>query len=220
MLATFLKQRGYTLNHEGQGNYRVVGMQGLIIKEDYWYQHSQQKGGHAIQLIMQLENINFKNAKNIFENTLAFPKKAFILEEHPEGCSLKNKTIPYDTIGYLVNKRKIDKPLVIDLIKRKYISQDHHNNICFMGYDNNKNIKCISKRAISPKSPLQKFDGKGSDKRYSFSIPAEQSNPDIVLTEGPIDALSIACLEYRKNKKTYFSTHKIALCGSFHKVFT
>ena len=39
----------------------------------------------------------------------------------------------------------------------------------------------------------------------------------MIIAEGPIDVLSIACLEHRKHKKGFFTTHKIATCGFPHK---
>ena len=54
----------------------------------------------------------------------------------------------------------------------------------------------------------------GSDKRFSFTIPALKTSAQVILCEGPIDALSIACLEDLKHHRGYFQSQKISTCGA------
>lgn len=90
-LVDTLRASGYQLKPEGQGNYRVLGHQRLIVKDDFWYQHSTGKSGHAIQLLMILDNISFANAKKQFNKSIYFPEKINTLfKERPQGCSSFN----------------------------------------------------------------------------------------------------------------------------------
>jgi hypothetical protein len=190
-----LKLQGYLLLPEGNGNYRVKGHQGLIVKDNFWYQHSTGEGGSRFSLLKKLGN-NYLD------------KKIIIQKKMPLDNIFSSQTSQMKE--YLQNKRKIDPDLIRILIHRGFLQQDRNNNICFLGFDGNKLLKCISKRSIHDNF---KSELKGSDKNYSFSIDSNYCESDLIISEGPIDLLSIACLENIKHKKGYFETHKIASCG-------
>jgi DNA primase len=67
---------------------------------------------------------------------------------------------------------------------------------------------------MEPHYWIQKYETSGSRKQYSFSIPSKKTSDIVILCEGAIDALSIACLEDLKNFAGYFNTTKIATCGA------
>jgi DNA primase len=206
MLADILRQQGYILEREGGGNYRVQGFQGLIVKDNYWYQHSTQQGGHASALLSKLANNQQKIA-------LDFQNKIHTIREYPFRYSRNTDGFEPPILNYLVRERKIDKELVEMLIQKKLISWDHRN-ICFLGYDENGNIQCVTRRSTLQSSVVPKSEAKGSDKKFSFTMPAAHDAASVIITEGPIDALSVACMENRKHQKGYFETTKIALCGN------
>jgi hypothetical protein len=208
-LFELLSQRGYSLIQEG-GQYRVAGFSGLIIKDSIWYHHSQNKGGNAIDLLMYLENLTFAKAVNTIDkdsnyySCFAFDTDFHVAED------------------YLIRQRYIDYSLVYDLMATNLIKQAHENKVCFLGYENQSDlinagpIKCISWRSTIDN---KRGEISGSEKLYSFSIPdydQEEKERHIILAEGPIDILSIACLENRKHNNGYYQTYKIALCGTNH----
>ena len=90
----------------------------------------------------------------------------------------------------------------------------HENKVCFLGYENQADlinsgaIKCISWRSTIDN---KRGEITGSGKSYSFSIPDYEQDKErhIVLAEGHIDILSIACLENRKHQNGYYQTYKI-----------
>jgi len=211
-LFELLSQRGYSLIQEGD-QYRVAGFSGLIIKDSIWYHHSQNKGGNAIDLLMYLENLSFSNAINAIDKDsnhirfFAFDTDFHVAED------------------YLIRQKCIDYSLVYDLMAANLIKQAHENKVCFLGYENQADlinsgaIKCISWRSTIDH---KRGEISGSDKSYSFSIPDYEKDKErhIVLAEGPIDILSIACLENRKHQNGYYQTHKNALCGTSHLKIT
>lgn len=208
-LFELLSQRGYALIKEGD-QYRVAGFSGLIVKESIWYQHSQNKGGNAIDLLMYLENLSFTCAVNTIDydtNHVTF----FAFDSDSNNAE-----------EYLIQHRNIDYSLVYDLMATNMIKQAHQNKVCFLGYENQSDlissgpIKCISWR-----STMENKRGEitGSDKAFSFSIPDydQEEKRHLILAEGPIDILSIACLENRKHNDGYYQTYKLALCGTSHQ---
>lgn len=205
-----LNARGYSLRHEGGGNYRVKGHSGLIIKSHCWYHHSKGIGGRPIELIAELENnlptISYYTKKK----TLDFAKKTLTLKGGPRPAFDKHTR---KVECYLIRQRHLDAIFIHQLIHQKIIFQDIYENACFAGYDENNNLKCLSIRATSSQRRQQKMDLAGSDKRYSFMLKANKENANLIITESPIDALSIACLENLKNNQGYFQSHKLALCG-------
>ncbi len=204
-----LMKRGFRLRYEGSGNYRVAGHRGLIVKNDFWYSHSIGKGGAATTLLAEM-NQDYYGPDRPHQSNHSFTKIHHDLKwkenRHPLNIHATN---------YLLT-RHID----LQLIRHPYIEQkrlicyDGKGYLCFMGYDESGQVKCISKRAIDSSLNVQRYEAKGSDKYYSFHMPSKTPSKTVILVEGPIDALSVACLENRKYHNGYFCTHKIATCGA------
>ena len=202
-LFDFLSQRGYSLTSENK-QFRLNGYDGLLVDHNRWFQHSTGLGGNPIDLLMMLENMNFRDAVNVLLN---------LNQKHHSG---------YDGFDYLTKNRKIDPDLVNDLLALELIKIENEK-VFFIGYENQMHLqnkgaaKCISWRSIIDHKRGEK---KGADKYFSFAIPDYNNHSNsrtIILTESPIDALSIACLEIRKSQKDFYQTYKIALCGTHQK---
>ena len=208
-LFELLSQRGYSLTKEGD-QYRVAGFSGLIIKDSIWFHHSENIGGNAIDLLMHLEKLTFIKAINSIDQD--FNHVDFY--EFDKDVSIAE--------NYLIHQRNIDCALVYDLMALNIVKQAYQNKVCFIGYNNQSNlddfgqIKCISWRGTNEN---KRGEIGGSDKSYSFSIPdyAKTEKRHLIIAEGPIDILSIACLENHRYNAGYYQTYKIALCGTSHK---
>jgi len=202
-----LLSRGHILKPEGSGNYRVLGHGGLIVKDNGWYSHSQGIGGNAATLLGKIgfayNNPNHLDPSN-FDIPKSKPKISLDGELYPLGARSKL---------YLL-RRHIHGDLIDELNERGTLREDRKGYICFVGYNGKNNVKCVSCRSIEPHLNVQKYERAGSCKHYSFSIPSDKSSDVVILCEGPIDALSIACLEEIKHHRGYFETTKIATCGA------
>jgi hypothetical protein len=208
-----LKRRGFQVRHEGGGNHRLLDHSGLIVKGNFWYSHSLGRGGGSKSLFLELgiidENGIVFDHPSQYQN--GFPKNE---PPHHEEIGDHLFDLSYNTIRYLSMIRGIDDSLIWDLQSRDLIKEDHHKNICFMGYDEGGCLRCVSRRSTKTQNQLQKSERSGSDKRYSFSLRSKQSLSELVVAEGPIDILSIACMEHRHDNGGYFRTHKISTCGA------
>jgi 5S rRNA maturation endonuclease (ribonuclease M5) len=202
-----LRRRGHHLKQEGSGNYRVVGHGGLIVKDNAWYSHSQGIGGNATTLLDQIGNAYDSKGK-IVSGTLTTrrlnSRAPLESELYPLGWRARE---------YLM-LRHIHGELIDELNENGTLREDRKGYICFVGYDASNKVRCVTCRAMEPHYWVQKYEKSGSRKQYTFSIPAQKTSDIVILCEGPIDALSIACLEDLKHFSGYFNTTKIATCGA------
>jgi hypothetical protein len=206
-IVDMLTNKGYHLKHEGGGNYRIKGYAGLIVKDNCWYSHSNAKGGGITTLMAYLgEKWNIDEQK--YKTTHAYPvRQATLSTEHLHKLDFRGR-------DYLL-MRGIDRNIIDELAEKQHIMEDPRGYVSFIGYDEQGRVQCISNRAYRDWLDVQRYEMRGSDKRYTFSFPSPASTTDTcILCEGPVDALSIACLEHLKNRNGYFNTVKIATCGA------
>ncbi len=205
-----LLERGYKLQSEGRQNYRIVGHAGLIIKGNYWYSHSLGKGGNATTLLEMLKKISD------LRGSVKYPSipgtHHYITQNH---CTVADPIYKLSTQArnYL-SCRGIKSQLLDQLQQKKLLGENNRGYLSFIGYDDKGQVRCISHRAYSKFMRVKSFESKGSDKRFCFSIPAIQESSKCIIVEGPIDALSIACMENLKYNKGYFNSHILTSCGS------
>ena len=113
--------------------------------------------------------------------------------------------------GYLL-ERGIDETIINSCIKDGilYESMEHHNAV-FIGKDENEKARYANLRGT-----LGDFKGEayGSDKRYSFRLPAEKPSGSIHIFESAIDLLSYAT--YMKSAgMEYRSENLLSLAGVY-----
>ena len=86
-----------------------------------------------------------------------------------------------------------------------------YHNAVFIGYDE-KGIP----RYAALRGTASKFKGEatGSDKQYSFNIPAAKESTTVHLFEAAIDLLSYATMEYRAGRD-WHKDHLLSLAGVF-----
>jgi hypothetical protein len=204
-----LMSRGYRLRHEGSGNYRVLGHGGLVVKDNYWYSHSKGKGGESTTLLNDMVS-DYDGPDRPYHCNQSFAES-----DHDPEWKKSYHPLNIDATNYLLRRG-----VPLSLMRHKHVETqrlifyDGRGYLCFMGYDEQGLVKCISKRAIDSTLNIQRYEEKGSDKGYSFHIPPIMPSNVAILVEGPIDALSVASLENIKYGKGFFYTHKIATCGA------
>ena len=69
MLYNILKKQEYDLKKIDKENYCIKNMPNIIIKQNYWYDKFQKKGGNAIDFFTKIEQLSFMEAmKKIMTN--------------------------------------------------------------------------------------------------------------------------------------------------------
>lgn len=187
-LEQYLKNKGEMLIKEGR-QYRVKGHGGLFVSGNHWYSHSLSKGGNAIDYLVLIEGINFKEALSILSTRYSMipaekrPQKAgLVIPERNEN----DKRV----MAYLMKFRGINADILLPLLKKGRIYEAKHTHNCvFSGIDSNNQIRYIMQRSSNPNSSF-KCETAGSDKRYSFSLCGKSRS--IYLFESPLDLLSYA----------------------------
>jgi hypothetical protein len=200
--------------------YRLRSHDSLKISSGKWYWWSRSIGGsNAIDYLIHVKGMPFAQAvETILSNNLA--DKAYC---PPPTCSPKILKLPpkhenADRVRYYLESRGIDDVISGGLIHAGRIYENHlmdknsgktFINAVFIGVDNSGSPKYASIRGIDSD---YKGEAVGSDKRYSFSIPALHSNKNLHLFEGVMDLLSYATL-IRMDGQELRGEHLLSLGG-------
>lgn len=190
----------------------------LKISNGKWCWYSRGIGGKtALKYLIEVKQIPFTEAVEILAGRAAempsvsrsHTKKAD--EEKPKTLLLP-KVSRCATAGYnYLISRGIDSELIKLCMKtgRYYESYPHHSAV-FVGFD-----KCGKPRYATIRGIDNDFigDATGSDKRYSFSFPASDSDT-LCLFESAIDLLSFATL-LKMHGKRWNADHLVSLSGVY-----
>lgn len=194
-LEEYLLNKGEFLKKEGNQS-RVKSHSGLVVINNKWYSHTMQKGGNTLDYLIYIDGIEFKKAVEIL--SVYETKYSSNLDRNKNSeISLPLMIPPKHTdnkrvMAYLRYSRCIDKNILFHLLKqgRIYEAVNTHNCV-FAGIDENMHIRYVMQRSSISKSSL-KFESRGSDKRYSFSISGESDL--LFVFESAIDLLSYMTL--------------------------
>ena len=215
-LLTYMKQcEPHELVDLGNENYCTKEHDSLKISNGKWFWFSRGFGGHtALDYLIKVKQLPFKEAVLRIANQAVIDAPAVKSERSVQ----KNKTVllpkanhnnsrVYD---YLMG-RGIDSELIDFCIDsgRLYESYPHHNAV-FVGTDNLGQAKYAALRGVNSD---YKGEASGSDKRYSFSIPSENSKR-LHLFESAIDLLSYATLCKQKGCD-WRKEHLLSLAGVY-----
>lgn len=178
-------------------------------------------GSDTISFLQKVENMSYQEAvieilnthKRSFSTTssmIALPEKKERELELPDRYEGKYSRV----FAYLNKTRGIDAQIISELMKENMIYQDTQNNVVFVGYDENKEVKFGAVRGTMTDVQYRR-DCSGSDKRYCFFMPGTNKNKLFVF-ESPIDAMSHASLVNAVIKKAdaWKVYNRLALCGT------
>ncbi len=131
------------------------------------------------------------------------PRRSLLIPE-PNPTSSRARS-------YLI-ERGIDSELIDFCIGsgRLYESRNYHNAV-FLGFDRDGIVRYVNLRGIGSDF---KGEASGSDKRYSFSIPANKPSQTLHLFESAIDLLSFATM-CKLAGRDWRSDHLLSLAGVF-----
>jgi hypothetical protein len=176
-----------------------------------WNSHDV-KGKNVLDWLQRVDGLSFQEACMMLspletETVTRFKKTTSSAPTTSKEPSQKQLYIPEKTNGnyknvymYLTLTRCIDADIVSTLFHDKLIYQDTHNNACFVGYDENNNIRCVTQRGTNTYADkAYKGNTTGSMIEYSFNVPCNKSDPKaeinrVYLFEAPIDLLSHATI--------------------------
>ena len=188
----------------------------LIISNNLWHRFSTNEGGKtALDYLIKVEGYSLQEAAKIILNNQNIEFKKVPIVENKTTKSIviptrnsNNKIV----IEYLIN-RGIDEDIIKYCIDRNLLYQEQKtNNVVFIGYDNNHNIKYAGCRSTGEKRIMR--DAKGSSKEFSFRMLSGSNKDSIHLFESSIDLLSYATLLKIKGYD-WHNQNLIALAGVY-----
>ena len=216
LITYFMNNNPTELVKKGTGTYSLKSHDSVIISNGLWHRFSTNEAGKtAVDYLMKVEKMTLQEAvRNVLNKDIStykvpkteinnVPKKIII----PEKAST-NK----DVIEYLKN-RGIDEDIILDCINQKLIYQENKtNNVVFVGYDYDHNIKYAGCRSTNEKRIMR--DAKGSSKEFSFRLLSKIKNNTLHIFESSIDLLSYATLLKLKGYD-YQNQNLLALAGVY-----
>lgn len=215
LLTYFMNNNPSELVRKGTNTYSLKSHDSVIISNGLWHRFSTNEGGKtALDYLMKVEKMTLQEAVQSILNReiieYKVPKEE--LKENrklviPIKASNNNRAIEY------LKNRGIDEEIIQECINNNMIYQeDKTNNIVFIGFDNDGNIKYAGCRSTGNKRIMR--DAKGSSKEFSFRMLSNIKNNTIHIFESAIDLLSYATM--LKIKGYDYKNHNlIALAGVY-----
>lgn len=184
------------LVHFGGSTYCTREHDSLKISNGKWCWFSRGIGGvSALDYLVKVKNIPFLEAVERIVGQAAIQPPVFVSkpkQEKPKKLLLPRASPYADNVVKYLAKRGIDRELIDFCIQtgRLYESELYHN-VVFIGQDRNGKARYANLRGIDTDFI---GDANGSDKRYSFGIPAAEQSDTLHLFESAIDLLSYGTL--------------------------
>lgn len=216
-LYTYLKTyEPQELVHFGGSTYCTREHDSLKISNGKWYWFSRGIGGRsALDYLIKVKGIPFTQAVEVIIGRGAIPPPA--TPSITKESKVKSLCLPEASrcathaANYLAG-RGIDCDLLDFCFAtgRLYESQKYHN-VVFVGQDKYGKPRYANLRGIGTDF---KGEASGSDKRFSFSIPAAKSSDTLHLFESAIDLLSYATLS-KLEGLDWQADHMVSLAGVY-----
>ena len=197
------------------GTYCTREHDSLKISNGKWFWFSRQIGGaSALDYLIRVKGYSLPTAvETIFGRAASKPPVSYQQKDRtPKQLLLPPRSSTNVNVTRYLRGRGIH-PAIIDFCYRNdllYESQDYKNAV-FIGYDEKHITKYAALRAAKGK---YKGEASGSDKQFSFNIPAAQEDAELHVFEAAIDLLSYASLEYRAGRD-WRKGHLLSLAGVF-----
>ena len=215
-LLTYLKNyESNELVHFGGSTYCTRTHDSLKISNGKWNWFSRGIGGRsALDYLIKVEGLSFTEAVEhivncIGDRTIAQDRGGAKSKE--KALLLPQSSSTTDNVSKYLQSRGIDVELINYCIEtgRLYESYPHRNAV-FVGFDKYGKARYAALRGIERDF---KGEASGSDKRFSFSISADNSGT-IHLFESAIDLLSYATM-LKVNGQKWDKDHLVSLAGVY-----
>lgn len=203
------------LVHFGGNTYCTREHDSLKISDGKWCWFSQGIGGRsALDYLIKVKGVPFMQAvERIVGQTRAQPP-VFVSgdkEQKPKTLLLPQANRSVTRVVEYLRGRGIDREIIDHCIKtgRIYESYPYHN-VVFVGQDTDGKARYANLRGIGTDF---KGEANGSDKRFSFSILAMNSDT-VHLFESAVDLLSYATMQ-KLDGKEWNAEHLLSLAGVY-----
>lgn len=190
----------------------------LKISNGKWYWWSRGIGGRsALDYLIKVRGLSFSDAVLQIDGVDSGSAPTFsqslqqrfspVWFELPEPNHTSHRVMVY------LSKRGIHRTLIDYCLEtgRLYESRRYHNAV-FVGFDQEGTPRYAAIRGTT--STRYMGEAAGSDKRYSFSIPASGNGTELHLFESAIDLLSYCTLEHLDGRD-WRQAHKLSLAGIY-----
>lgn len=216
LLTYFMNNNPSELIKKGVGTYSLKSHDSVIISNGLWHRFSTNEAGKsAVDYLIKVEKMTLQEAvRSVLNRDIS----TYIRTENTNNNELRRLVIPEKAttnkavIEYLKN-RGIDEDIINYSIVNNLIYQENKtNNVVFLGYDNQHNIRYAGCRSTNEKKIMR--DAKGSSKEFSFRLSSKINNNSLHIFESSIDLLSYATL--LKNKGyDYTNQNLLSLAGVY-----
>lgn len=215
-LYTYLKTCAPSeLVHFSGNVYRTRSHESLKISNGRWMWWSRGIGGRsALDYLIKVEGYSFMEAAELIlaQASLRPPEKLPAEKSKEKVLLLPERSADYKQVVSYLKNRGIDSELIWFCIEtgRLYESRTHHN-VVFVGMDENGRARYAALRGIR-----SSFIGEasGSDKNFSFLIPAAGESRRVHLFESAVDLLSYGTLRKMDGEK-WRKDHLLSLAGVY-----
>lgn len=201
------------LVHISGNHYCTREHDSLKISNGKWYWFSRGFGGYnALDYLIKVKEVPFMEAVERITGQVAYqPQQSQPKPEKPKVLLLPQASPSTSRVHAYLRSRGIDSGLIDFCIQtgRLYESTPHHNAV-FVGLDKYNKPRYANLRGLGTDFI---GDANGSDKRFSFSIPASGSDT-VHLFESAIDLLSYATL-VKMNGGNWSREHLVSLAGVY-----
>lgn len=213
-LLTYLKAcEPNELVHISGNHYCTREHDSLKISNGKWYWFSRGFGGYnALDYLIKVKEVPFMEAVERITGQVTYqPRQSQPKKEKPKVLLLPQASSSTNRVHAYLRSRGIDSDLIDFCIQtgRLYESSPHHNAV-FVGLDKYNKPRYANLRGLGTDFV---GDASGSDKRFSFSIPAPGSDT-VHLFESAIDLLSYATL-VKMNGVNWNREHLVSLAGVY-----
>ena len=201
------------LVRSGQNEYATRTHDSLKISHGKWCWNSRGIGGRsALDFLVKVRGMPFVDAVRLLcglspvqSITVPSPaeRRSFAL---PDAAVCPSSVVPY------LQKRGIDSDIISVCLRLGILYESREHRDCvFVGMDPSGRPRFACLRATRGDF---KRDAPGSDKRYSFCLPALDAGcPRLAVAESPIDALSLAVL-VKQSGGDWRDSNYLALAGT------
>lgn len=190
----------------------------LKISNGKWYWWSRGIGGRsALDYLVKVLGMSFPDAvlqiEGIHPGSVPAVSPSFQQRSSTDRLELPEPYITSHRVIAYLSKRGIHRTLIDYCLEtgRLYESRRYHNAV-FVGFDPQGLPRYAAIRGTT--STRYMGEAIGSDKGYSFSIPALENSTELHLFESAIDLLSYCTLESLAGRD-WRQAHKLSLAGIY-----